>query len=268
VGDSEDELFVFAHMPKTGGQSLRTFFARHPALRGRFVYLVHAHIRNGHLGMTPTAFEQQPPEERMRTKVILGHVVNKQTHTLLPGRIPRHIVLVREPAETLVSYYNHQMKQARLADQPAVDFEQWYDRSKRDNLMTRWLLTEFMMEPCPERMTGRELKQVQAMLQTFWFVGCTEYLDRDAPILFRRMGLSGVLKRTNVAGLHHEKIMTLDNRLRQRLRAENPLDVELHDYWKAQLDQTLERIRAEIEVQSQAQARKLSSKNEFANHRS
>jgi len=199
----------------------------------------------------------------MQTKVILGHLINKDTHKLVPGKIPRHILFLREPAETLVSFYNFQMKHNRKDEKPLIAFEEWYDRSKQDNMMTRWLFSEFMRERWPRKTTLREWKQVQRVLRTFWFVGCTEDLDRDAPLLFQRIGVSGVLERANVSGLHHEKTLTLDAGLRERLRAENPIDVELYEYWKGRLDQTVARIRAEIQDRTKATPRSQTNEKQY-----
>jgi hypothetical protein len=217
-----------------------------------FVQLVSEQTRNARLGWLPAAFAARPAEERMLVKVILGHEVNKETHKLVPGKIPRHVLFLREPAESLVSYYNHQMKQRRLAGEPLLDFEQWYDESKRDNMMTRWMRTHFMMEADPGKMRRRELDQVQETLRAFWFVGCTQYLDRDAPLLFRRIGVAGNLERANVAGADYERTLSLNTSLRERVRAENPLDVELYEFWEARLEQTLEKIRAEVRDQLEA----------------
>jgi hypothetical protein len=245
--ESGSEVFVFVHLPKTGGHSLREFFRQHPLLDGRFVYLVSQEtLDSTRLGMLPSVFQQLPEQERKQVTVLLGHEVTKDTHRLVPGKVPRHIVFLREPAAALVSHYNYHMEQFRLAGKPPVEFEQWYDKSKRNNIRTRWLLRHFMMQPSSIPMTSRDLEKVQATLGTFWFVGCTEHLDRDASLLFQRMGLAGSLRRFNVSGVHHQKVLTLDNPLRERLRADNPLDVQLYEHWQARLDESRARIRAEI----------------------
>lgn len=256
---SVDELFLFVHMPKTGGQSLHSFFNTHLVPNQSYVHLVSPATLNAHLGMLTSDFTRRPLEERVKAKVILGHKVDRNTHKLVPGKTARHIVFLREPAETLVSYYNFQMAGRHKRNEPLIPFEEWYDESKQRNMMTRWLLTEFMKEPHPRRTAW---PQVQQMLCSFWFVGCTEYLDRDAPLLFERIGVHGVLERANVSGLHHEETLTLDAGLRERLRAENPIDVELYEYWKGRLAQTVARIRAEIQDRTKATPRSLTNEKQ------
>jgi hypothetical protein len=241
-GPEPDELFLFVHLPKTGGQTLRSFFMKQLAFHREFIHLGPYGLKDAHdRGLLP--YEQRPPEERARAKVILGHNVHKDVHKLVPGKIPRHITFLREPAETLLSYYNFQMSLEHSSDRPAVEFDQWYDSTKRDNMMTRWFYKQFMRERDPGPLTRRILEAVVKVLRDFWFVGCTEHLDRDAPVLFKRMGIAGSLERVNVAGVHFEKFKTLDPSLRRRLQQDNPLDVELYEYWKNRLDESVARIK-------------------------
>jgi hypothetical protein len=248
-GGSGHELFVFVHVPKTGGQTLRKFFTEHLEFHKTFVHLGPAGIEDARrIGLAP--FEDRPVQQRQQARVILGHEVTKDTHTLVPGTRVRHVLFLREPAATLVSYYNFQMKQLLRKGEPLMEFDQWYDRSKQDNMVTRWLLTHFLRQDYPQSITRREFDQVQSALKDFWFVGCTEHMDRDTPLLFERMGFgpSCRLERVNVAGLHYDKTMTLDAALRARLRAENPVDVELHEFWQERLPATLARIQAETQT--------------------
>jgi hypothetical protein len=242
----QNELFLFVHMPKTGGQSLRSFFLKHVSPKHSFIHLVSPDTQNAHFGWLPSDFAQRPLQERMQAKIILGHILNKDTHKMVPGKVPRHVLFLREPAETLVSFYNFMMKLRRNNGESVIPFDEWYDLSKQDNMMTRFLWTEFMLERCPRRITRREWRGVQRMLRTFWFVGCTEHLDADAPLLFQRMGVNGVLERANVSGLHHEKMLALDAGLCERLRAENPIDVELYEYWKDRLAHGRAKLREEL----------------------
>jgi Sulfotransferase family len=241
-GPEPDELFLFVHLPKTGGQSLRHFFMKHLAFHREFIHLGPYGLKDAQdRGLLP--YEQRPEAERALARVILGHYVHKDTHKLVPGRIPRHITFVREPAEMLLSYYNFQMSLERSSNRPAVGFDQWYDSTKRGNLMTRWFYKQFMRERDPGQLTRRILEEVVEALREFWFVGCTEHLDRDAPVLFKRMGIEGSLERANVAGVHFEKLITLDPSLRRRLQQDNPLDVELYEYWKNRLDESVAGIK-------------------------
>ena len=105
--------------------------------------------------------------------------------------------------------------------------------------MTNWLLANFLKQRPERQLTRKDFSKAQATLESFWFVGCTEFLDRDAPALLRRMGVNATPERSNVAGVHYTKRLTLDDKLRQELYEQSPFDLELYRYWKERLPDSL-----------------------------
>lgn len=241
-----DEVFIFAHIPKTGGQTLRRFFESVMVFHKEFIHLGPYGIRHAQrLGLAP--FEDRPIEERRLARVILGHNVTISTRALVPDKTARHVLFLRDPAETLVSYYNFQMEAYyRRENKPTLPFDTWYTDQFRDNMMLRWLFHQFMQKARPHRADSAMLAEVQDLLDTFWFVGVTEYMDRDLPSLLQRTGTPGVPERANVAGVHYPKALVLDERLRERLYEDNPLDVALYERWRDRLDNSVGRIRSEM----------------------
>ena len=243
-GHKVEELFLFVHLPKTGGQTLRDSFRKHLDFHREFIHL-------GTLGEEDAAnrgllpFHQRPIEERAHARVILGHRVNCQTHTLVPSKVPRYIIFLRDPAELLVSLYNFEMRYQRPANDPVMPFDKWYGEGQRRNFMTYWLLSDYLHPGKPKRGTP-PLDAVNAALENFWFVGCSEFLDQDGPLLLRRMGLPQHLERVNVTGVHHPRLLVLDDALRDRLYADNALDVELYQTWRARLEKGRNRLKAEV----------------------
>jgi hypothetical protein len=224
-----DELFVFVHIPKTGGQTLRNHFIKHLVFHEEFIHLGPYGIADAQRrGLAP--FEARPAEQRQRARVLLGHYVNHQSHTLVEGKTPLHITFLREPAELLVSYYNFQMEQHRKNAQPIEPFEEWYQG--KPNVTTNWLYTEFMGRSWAP-VDDSVLKDVLETLDRFWFVGLTEHITDDAPWLLERMGLPTDIERANVAGVHYPRTLSLTPELRERLNAESPFDVQLHEYGRA-----------------------------------
>lgn len=224
-----DELFVFVHIPKTGGQSLRNHFIKHLAFHEEFIHLgPHGIADAQRRGLLP--FEQRPAEQRRRARVLLGHYVNHQSHTLVEGKTPRHITFLREPSEMLVSYYNFQMEQHRRNGKPIEPFDDWY--GGRQNTTTNWLYTEFMQRSWAP-VSDAVLTEVIETLDRFWFVGVTECITEDAPWLLERIGISTDIERANVAGVHYPRTLELTPALRERLNAESPFDVQLHEYGRA-----------------------------------
>jgi hypothetical protein len=229
------EIFIFAHIPKTGGQTLRNCFMRHLELHREFIHLgPYGEKDAAAQGLHP--FGERPAEERAHARVILGHHVTADTHRLVPQKSPRYITFLRDPAALLVSLYNY-TRDYRPADRPPVSLEQWltHKRKPRENFMTRFLFENFLQNKPGSKLSGSALREINAALERFWFVGLTEYLDRDAPRLLERMNVPNDLQRTNVAGVDYKKSVTLDDSLRTELYERNPLDVELYRYWEARL---------------------------------
>jgi hypothetical protein len=237
-----DEVFIFVHLPKTGGQTLRGFFEKALVFHREAIHLGPYGIKQAEtLGLLP--FEQRSPEERRQARVILGHNVTVDTAALVPGKIPRLISFLRDPAEMLMSHYNFHMEfNFRQQNKPAIPFDEWYTEKFRGNVMTGWLYREFLRGDRCRAVTAEVLREVQQALESFWFVGCTEFMDRDLPTLLNRMGIAGTPERANVSGVHHKKLMELDDSLRQRLYRDNPFDRELYQHWYDRLDQNLRRI--------------------------
>jgi hypothetical protein len=236
-------VFIFFHVPKTGGQTLRDFFIKHLVFHEEFIHLgPYGRGKEAALGLKP--FARRPLGQRQRARVILGHHVTKDTHELVPGKTPRHVVFLREPAATVVSHYNFQMHLRRGRGQGVPSFDEWY-RSARPNMMTRSIYHGFLRHLYPRRVTPRELRKANAVLETFHFVGCTEHMSRDVPILLRRMGITGRPDPANVSGVHFQSVLSLDPELRRDLNARNAIDLELYELWKDRLDESVRRIAAE-----------------------
>jgi len=222
-----DDLFVFVHIPKTGGQTLRNHFIKHLTFHEEFIHLGPYGIADAERrGLPP--FEQRPVEMRRRARVLLGHYVTHETHTLVEDKTPVHITFLREPAEMLVSYYNFEMEKTAAHDQPRPPFDEWYGK-RRGDVMTSWLHTEFMGRPwAPVNETL--WREVVETLDQFWFVGATEFLTEDAPYLLERIGVPTDVEPANVAGVHYPRTLSLSPELRERLNAESSFDWRLYQY--------------------------------------
>jgi hypothetical protein len=236
------EIFIFAHIPKTGGQTLRNCFMRHLQLHREFIHL-------GPYGEKDAAARGLPPfakrsaDERAQARVILGHHVTCETHRFVPNKTPRHITFLRDPADLLVSYYNY-VRGYRSSDHPPISFEQWLtnNRKPRENFMTRWLFESFLQNKPAATLRPSALRKINEALERFFFVGLTEHLDRDAPRLLERIGVPVDLQRTNVGGGDYKKVIKLDDSLRIELYERNCLDVELYRHWQSRLPESVAAI--------------------------
>src|SRR4051812_47822736 len=109
INAAPDEVFVFVHLPKTGGQTLRGFFEKALIFHEEAIHLGPYGIKKAEaLGLLP--FERRSAEDRHKAKIILGHNVTAETAALVPGKTPRWILFLRDPAEMLASHYNFHME--------------------------------------------------------------------------------------------------------------------------------------------------------------
>ena len=255
-GANNEDLFIFFHIPKTGGTSLRYLFAEHMTLNKDFIHLGPAGYKQQHAdGLKP--FAQRPNEVKQQAKIILGHDVDKDTYKLVPRKTPKNIVFLRNPAARIVSLYNYEMYRAYSSKGKTVlDFDEWYSKLERNNmtkllekrlldsgLKRAWFNTTRFLELHMLRGNNNNiLDNVNRALETFWFVGCTEHLDRDIPILLEKIGIQGTPQHHNVSGKGFKKLIMLDEDLEDRLNRDNSIDTELYLYWHSRLDENLNRL--------------------------
>lgn len=233
--------YLFVHIPKTGGQSLRNHFIEHLVFHEDFIHLGPYGIEDAKKRGLP-AFEERSLEQRRRAFVVLGHYVTSQTHQLIPGKEPRYITFLRDPAERMVSLYNYRMYDQYICKGLApISFEAWYrDTLKLD--MTQWICRQFLGKKTADLAGVDERELAQTTLDRFWFVGTIETFDEDVAYLMRHLGLPPVVARSNVTGVHFERTLALTGQWRQQIYRNHEHDLTLHRHY-------LERRRAALKAQ-------------------
>lgn len=230
---NNDEIYIFAHIPKTGGTTLDRHFEKHMTLHVDYIPLSGpGEQRAIAQGLKP--FKERSLEDRMKAKVILGHQVRWNTHELVPGKKPRYIVLIREPISWIVSRYNWAMKVRRERNENIISFDEWFEETKHRQSQLFWFLRNFAETKFIRRMPGpRRLRRMNEIIEQFSMVTTTERLDEDGAKLLHLMGLPDELERKNVAGVDHDKILKVTDELRERLEEDMATDLQLYRQWKA-----------------------------------
>ena len=231
---------VFYHIPKTGGQTIT----------GCFEERLEPHVELIHLGdrgiqeskqMALVDWRKRTPKERNQAVLVAGHYVNKNTCKLFNGQESiGHWVLFREPAKHLASLYNFTFRDVKSPP----SFRTWLVKQKIGG-KTNWQATNFRRHFLQERFIATfnkgNVSQLKKALDEFYFVGTTETIDRDLPILASHLGIEDlkVSRRNSSAerGSLHYNLTPAD---RERLNCENSVDYELWGYAKERSNRFVE----------------------------
>lgn len=241
---SKDKLWIFLHLPKTGGTTFNGHLYKNFKWDEELI-LLNAWGEDYRREKSKLPFHERHLEERQKVKVIGGHNTYYGIHALVPGKEPRYITFLRDPAERCVSLYNY-----RRSKYLNVGFEDWYRdyfNNESKNSMSRFYFERVMPAVEKESMGEEELKTAKKLLDKCWLVGLTESLDKTLTFLCSELDINNDWKDYRVAGhkgdslagLEHpeggviiNKHIKLDDEIRKLVYKDHPLDLELYRYSK------------------------------------
>lgn len=227
-----DIVYIFAHIPKTGGTTIRKHFEKYLSPY-EFVHLASANDdRVVKKGIPP--FSERSEEDRQKVRVVLGHQVTANTHKLFPGKAYKYIVFIREPVSWVVSRYNWKMNIRRQDGKEPLEFDEWYKGVKQRQSQLIWLVKKFGGGKYTQQMSpARRLKAVNEIVEKFDVVSLTERIDLDCPVIFKTIGVPEQFESANVAGQRHPKLLSPNDELREKLAKPLAVDIEFYETWKA-----------------------------------
>jgi len=249
-------LYVFLHLPKTGGTTFSEQIKKH-LKKNEFLDITHLRY-----GFEKVDLKNKKNLEKI--KVILGHASYYGIHKLFPKKIPRYIVFFRDPAERIVSAYNFEM---RTKKGKLMDFWDWYNlQSKNEvvhfmdlkykgkegtkanmpdsfsklysNLFTIKGISYFFQRifkiysdlfKSSDNHLKKKLENSKKLVDNCWKIGIISHLDDDLKILFKEIGVPTKWENSNVT----EKSKTyfkLDEISRKKIYEDNKYDKELFYY--------------------------------------
>ena len=260
VHSDSREVFVFFHVPKTGGISINHLLNEKLTRGVDFIDLGLAGQEND-AEHRRLPIEKRTRQERAKVRVITGHEVTVRTEQLFPDRVARRIAFLRKPASRIVSAFNYETSDAFIHNRwdKTVSFEKWYRHQERD-VITKFLAKRVLQNrfgvafaqgqrlvryALHQGSGGWVFEQVQKALSQFWFVGCTESLSSDMPKIAARIGIEGGVDKRNATGRNFSRRLDLTPELEARLAEDNRFDTQLYDYWKERVASRLAEIEAE-----------------------
>jgi hypothetical protein len=229
-------VYFLLHIPRTAGQT------------------VEMHLHDNALGVTwiprrPSAREAlsgarysqigTPPLDAIC--VVSGHNVFGSQEALFPGRRVRRSVLLRDPIDFCVSFYNYRMMIGLSRGLKTPGFELFRETLPNDFmshfLLNRWLELRW---PTLLAMANEEkFARLNAALAKFWFVGAHSDVneliagladDLDVPPVARRRNSTQIWRsRTRWTPLRPEDLPVAT---RADILARNPLDQALWETWR------------------------------------
>jgi len=231
-----DPIWIHWHVPKTGGQTIRTGLSDHLEIDQSLIHLGVWAAQMGYAITSNAAIASLDPKARDRIKMVTGHKVNQETARLFGNREIRNLVILRNPSARIVSLFNFRRSLLETQGLAPVDFDDWYV-TLPPNSMTRFLTRRLGV--------GRDdVAGVLRELGSFHFVGKTEEMDMWLPDLFGTLGLPPILpERVNVTGIDHDRLLSVDDRLADRILEDHPLDFALYDAAEEMCDQSSARLR-------------------------
>lgn len=117
-----EPLYLFFHIPETGGQTLRDHLLSE-LVNG------HDYLHLGRLGPTdpcPRTMDDvmaMSDEQRRRVRVISGHDVSRDLSRVFARRPIREVTFLREPAQRIISHYNFAMTMRYRLGRPVQAFK-------------------------------------------------------------------------------------------------------------------------------------------------
>ena len=225
-------VYIFLHNPKTGGTTFNGHCVKHLEMHTEFVHFGPFGRKAQEAAGLP-AFAKRDEALRRRARVLAGHRTWFGMHELVPGRVPRYVTFLREPAARLVSKYNGFMTRKKNEGSFRA-FDDWYRDEPRDEMTaiyTRFARRGDDGEP--------DLAAAKGLLDEMWYVGITERLDDSLRFLFGEIGIDPEFERMKVTGQKRDgdlsrmdreipRLVSLDDALKQRIERDNRLDVELY----------------------------------------
>jgi hypothetical protein len=222
--------WILYHIPKTGGQTIINSFQKHFIPNVELIHLgVDGDNEIREKGLLP--WKKRPKIERDNAKLIIGHYVSVQTQNLfLELEMAKHMIIFREPALHIISLYNFKFRHTK--NPPS--FKSWYRKLKLKGCKN-WQATNFyrhfLKKGYLKSYFLNDFKYFGSILDDFFYVGVTENLNRDLPVLADRMGIVDFTTKTkNVSGVKTKSHFVATISEIEFLNKDNPLDYKLWSY--------------------------------------
>ena len=222
--------YIFYHIPKTGGQTITNSFADkfifHEELIHLGVFGINDAKKKGLL-----SWDMRSQTDRDLAKFVFGHYVNINTQNLFKvDEKAKHMIVFREPARHIVSLYNFIFRN----DKTPPSFKLWYMKQKLKG-NKNWQVTNFYRHFLNKGYLRSyflsDVNFFKKLLDEFYFVSTTEKINRDLPILAKKMKVVNFnIKNKNITDPFKKVHFKANKDDIDFLNSDNPLDFKIWKY--------------------------------------
>lgn len=206
-----DKVYIFIHIPKTAGTTLRYHFQKHLIDQSEFIHFANKGNKIAKdRGLLP--YEQRSIAERNEAKVILGHNVDINTKNLISEKETVELVIFRNPKEWIISRYNQYANSKLLNSHPYLCYEEWLKIEKIQSQFDWFLINYCKLKQIPsdETLKYNLLINQLSLISHVCFV---DNLDNYMQDIFIDLKIPKQLKRENVTGENRKQNLFAENKL-------------------------------------------------------
>jgi tetratricopeptide repeat protein len=227
-------VYFLLHVPKTAGQTIQVHLAEHcaPGVFWQSQRRLRADAR--------TSSADFPDVDRAR--VVAGHHIGRSLEQLFPGRELRQIVLLRDPLQMQLSFYNWKMMDHLAKGLGTYSFS-LHLKALPCNFISHFLLSRWLELSQLRLMAMTDRQKYQLLnkaLAGFWFVGSHSDCDRVLAAVGADLGVPAVAAPRNTSaelqahtGWRLVTERSLPASTREAFLERNALDQALWESWGA-----------------------------------
>lgn len=147
-----------------------------------------------------------PVDRRDKVRLLMGHSVYFGIHKSF-GRPAKYFTFVRSPVEQAISQYNYVLKDYAFfsssgkygwgtplpAHKSAFNFSKWcdvFDVNAQTSTILNYLIDGRIGTVGQSQISEAHVERAKHILDEFYFVGLTEYFDRDSRFLYHELGFT------------------------------------------------------------------------------
>lgn len=232
---SQNKTFIFSHIPKTAGTSLKVHFEKHLENENEFIHFANVGFnvaqRNG---LNP--YYERPEALRSRAKVILGHKVNFKTKMLVEANEVEEIVIFRDPVAWEVSRFNQHANRLYKREGMTIDFNFWLNEVNKTHSQFDWFLSNYLQMGQSISKLNRVAKEnlLFYTLSNFKHVLFLDNLNEKIRPIFNQLGISNLKSHENAVGKDKTQFFKDNNENQKLLTALCKNEILLYEKLRSQ----------------------------------